>query len=89
MTVDPRIRTAQSVAVGAARSAVSMEHRDDQKQHCLHEAAMPPIFSLELSALARRSQAGVSLMALHLNERLSAIRISPVLLIISRSEVKP
>ena len=55
MTVEPRIRTAQSVAVGAARSVGSMEHRDDQKQHCLHEAAMPPNFSLELSALARRS----------------------------------
>ena len=55
MTVEPRIRTALPVAAGAARSLGSMENRENEKKHCLHEAAMPPNFSLELSALARRS----------------------------------
>jgi hypothetical protein len=31
-----------------------MENRENEKQHYLHEAAMPPNFSLELSVLARR-----------------------------------
>jgi hypothetical protein len=55
MTVEPCIRTALPVAAGAGHSVGSMENRDDEKQHCLHEAAMSLNFSLELSALARRS----------------------------------
>jgi hypothetical protein len=38
-----------------SRSLGSMENRENEQQYYLHEAALPPNFSLGLSVLARRS----------------------------------